>query len=186
MEGPIWHPTQHNLIFSDIQEGRQYRLCNEPDLEVFRTPSNQANGNCFSLSGAVISCEHATSHLVRHDHGGKRVRPIVTHFEGRELNSPNALICDSRGRIWFTDPTFGRIREGLGVLRNQELSFQRVFRADPDGSLHAVATDFGQPNGLCLSPGEERLFVNDSWAAISEFSTFPQMVRSAAEQFGQR
>lgn len=165
LEGPIWHPTRHYLLFSDIQASQQYRMCNGTNLEVFRKPSNQANGNCFDLSGAVISCEHATSQLVRHDHGGKRVRPIATHFESCELNSPNDVICDSKGRIWFTDPTFGRIREDLGVLREQELSFQGVFRLDPDGGLHAVATDFEQPNGLCLSPDETRLFVNDSWAS---------------------
>ena len=162
-EGPIWHPTENWLVFSDIAESHQYRWSEDDGLSVFRTPSNQSNGNCFDKDGAIITCEHATSHLVRHDHGGKRVRAIATHFEGKELNSPNDVICDAQGRIWFSDPSFGRIREDLGVLREQELGFQAVFRLDPDGRLSAVATDFQQPNGLCLSADETRLFVNDSW-----------------------
>ncbi len=162
-EGPIWHPEEHWLVFSDIQESHQYKWSEGEGVRVFRTPSNQANGNCFDKSGAVISCEHASSHLVRHDHGGKRVTSIATHFDGKELNSPNDVICDSHGRIWFTDPSFGRIREDLGILREQELPVQGVFRLDPDGTLHLVADDFQQPNGLCLSADETKLFVNDSW-----------------------
>ena len=162
-EGPIWHPSEHWLLFSDIAESRQYKLSAEGVLSVFRMPTNQANGNCFDLSGNVISCEHASSHLVIHDHGGKRMRVLASHYEGRELNSPNDVICDSRGRIWFTDPSFGRTREDLGLIREQELDFQGVFRLDPDGTLALVADGFQQPNGLCLSNDETRLFVNDSW-----------------------
>ena len=162
-EGPIWHPSENWLLFSDIAESRQYKLSAEGVLSVFRMPTNQANGNCFDRAGNVISCEHASSHLVIHDHGGKRVRVLASHYDGRELNSPNDVICDSRGRIWFTDPSFGRTREDLGLIREQELDFQGVFRLDPDGTLALVADDFQQPNGLCLSNDETRLFVNDSW-----------------------
>jgi len=162
-EGPIWHPTENWLVFSDIQRSVQYRWSEAEGLSVFRTPSNQANGNCFDKTGRVISCEHASSHLVIHDHDGKRVRVLAAHFEGKELNSPNDVLCDAQGRIWFTDPSFGRIREDLGILRDQDLGMQAVFRLDPDGGLRAVITDFQQPNGLCFSPDESRLFVNDSW-----------------------
>lgn len=162
-EGPIWHPEEGWLVFSDIQESHQYKWSDGGGLSVFRTPSNQANGNCFDKQGRVITCEHASSQLVRHDHGGKRVMPIATHFDGGELNSPNDVICDAQGRIWFTDPSFGRIREDLGILRDPELLFQGVFRLDPDGILSLVADDFQQPNGLCFSADESQLFVNDSW-----------------------
>lgn len=162
-EGPIWHPQEHWLMFSDIQESHQYRWSEGTGLSVFRTPTNQANGNCFDTKGRVITCEHATSQVVRHDHGGKMVTPIATHYNGQQLNSPNDIVCDARGRIWFTDPSFGRIRENLGILRDQELPYQGVFRRDPDGTLHLVADDFQQPNGLCFSADESQLFVNDSW-----------------------
>lgn len=161
-EGPIWHPTNQFLLFSDIATSRQY-IWNENDgLSLFRLPSNQANGNYFDAQGRVITCEHASSQVVRIDHHGKRVTPIATHFDGKALNSPNDIICDSKGRIWFTDPAYGRTREDLGDIREQELGFQGVYRVDPDGSLHLVVDDFDQPNGLCMSQDETRLFINDS------------------------
>ncbi|MEM8698226.1 MAG: SMP-30/gluconolactonase/LRE family protein, partial [Pseudomonadota bacterium] len=39
-----------------------------------------------------------------------------------------------------------------------------VFCAMPDGTLHAVVTDFDKPNGLAFSPDESRLYVADSGA----------------------
>lgn len=161
-EGPIWNPANQYLVFSDIAASRQYRWDAENRLQIFRQPSNQANGNAFDRDGCVISCEHATSQVIRIDHGGKRVTPIATHYGGKALNSPNDIICDSKGRIWFTDPAYGRTRADLGDIRPQELDFQGVYRIDPDGSLHLVVDDFDQPNGLCLSQDETRLFINDS------------------------
>ena len=59
-EGPIWHPTNQFLIFSDIAESKQYRWDAKNGLSLFRTPSNQANGNYFDAEGQVITCEHAS------------------------------------------------------------------------------------------------------------------------------
>lgn len=162
-EGPIWHPVERWLVFSDIAESKQYRWSEAYGLCLFRQPSNQANGNCFDLWGRVVSCEHASSQLVRHTHGGKMVEVLASHFEGRALNSPNDVVCDTKGRLWFTDPAFGRTREDLGLIRAQEQPCQGVYRRDPDGTLARVAADFDQPNGLCFSRDETQLFVNDSW-----------------------
>lgn len=160
-EGPVWHPTEHWLAFSDIAASVQWRLRGAA-LEPLRLPSNQANGNCFDLHGRIVSCEHAASRLVVHDHDGKRVTPLATHHEGRALNSPNDVVCDREGRLWFTDPSFGRVRPDLGLVRAEEMAFRGVFRLDPDGTLEAVATDFEQPNGLCFTNDGRRLLVNDT------------------------
>ncbi|MEL6947933.1 MAG: SMP-30/gluconolactonase/LRE family protein [Pseudomonadota bacterium] len=161
-EGPIWHPDAHFLVFSDIATSTQYRWSEGEGLTIFRKPSNQANGNCFDKQGRVVSCEHAASQVVRHDHDGKLISVLASHFDGKALNSPNDVVCDQLGRLWFTDPGFGRTREDLGILRPQEQPFQGVYRLDPDGTLDAVVTDFDQPNGLCLSLDEAQLYVNDS------------------------
>ena len=167
-EGPIWHPDGW-LVFSDIAASRQWRWrpsSNGGETTLFRAPSNQANGNAFDPQGRIVSCEHATSQVVRHEHDGKLVRPIATHYPagegGRELNSPNDLVVDAKGRVFFTDPLYGRTRADLGLPREPELDFQGVYRLDPDGTLTLLADDFENPNGLCFSVDGTRLFVNDS------------------------
>ena len=173
-EGPLWHPQEGWLLFSDIAESRQWLWDTEGGLRLFRQPSNQANGNCFDTQGRVVSCEHASSALVRHEHHGKLVTALATLYDGKALNSPNDVVCDRSGRIWFTDPAFGRLRPDLGIPRAQELDFQGVYRRDEDGALVCVAQDFEQPNGLCFSADERTLFVNDSWAGtIRRFDVLP-------------
>ena len=53
----------------------------------------------------------------------------------------------------------------FGVERPRELGFQGVYRVPPDGGDLQLVVDrdlFEQPNGLCLSPDEKLLYVNDS------------------------
>ena len=160
-EGPVWHPHERHVTFSDIATSRQWRWSPADGLNLFRQPSNQANGNAYDPQGRLVTCEHASSKLVRVEHEGKLVRVLAAHFEGRRLNSPNDVIVDDRGTIFFTDPSFGRTRPDLGLIREQELPFQGVFRLDQEG-LALVADDFEQPNGLCFTHDNARLLVNDT------------------------
>ncbi len=160
-EGPVWHPRERHLIFSDMPGDHMRRWRPDGTIETFRQPSNKTNGNTYDADGRLLSCEHATSRVTRTEPDGA-ITVIATHYDGKELNSPNDIVVRSDGTIFFTDPTFGR-NEFYGVPRDQELSFQGVYAVDPDGSnLRLLADDFEQPNGLCLSLDEGRLFVNDT------------------------
>ena len=87
---------------------------------------------------------------------------LASHYEGKELNSPNDIVVKRDGAIYFSDPTYGRI-EFYGVPRPTELDFRGVYRLDPDTkALNLLADDFKQPNGLCFSRDEKHLFVNDT------------------------
>ena len=165
IEGPIWHPDEHWLVFSDIPESRQYRWTPVEGISLHRWPSNMANGNCFDGEGRILTCEHGTSSVVRLENEGKVLTPLATHFGDKRLNSPNDIVVDRAGRIYFTDPPFGRQDHALGVgyPRQAELDFAGVYRLDPDGSLHLLADDFEGPNGLCLSLDESALFVSDTF-----------------------
>jgi gluconolactonase len=127
-------------------------------------PSNKGNGMTFDLEGRLLVCEHVTSSLVRmHPDGTGQGREVLaSHFEGKELNSPNDVVVKSDGSIYFTDPTYGRM-PGFGIEREQELSFQGVYRIAPEGGEpQLVVDDFGQPNGLCFSTDETLLYINDT------------------------
>jgi len=51
----------------------------------------------------------------------------------------------------------------FGLERKQDLSFQGVYRVQPSGqNLQCLVNDFEQPNGLCFSPDESLLYINDS------------------------
>jgi gluconolactonase len=159
-EGPVWHPYDNYLLFSDIICNTIYRWHQADGLTVFRRPSYLANGNTFDHQGRLLTCEHGTSRVSRQNNDGT-VEVLASHYQGKELNSPNDIVVKSDGGIYFTDPTPGR-GPRVGIPRPPELPFQGVYRLTPDGALTLLIDSLPKPNGLCFSLDESRLFVNDS------------------------
>ena len=161
-EGPIWHAQEQHLTFSDIPGNTLYRWSEHEGLSEFRQPSHKANGNAYDQQGRILTCEHVTSRLSRTNLDGS-YEILASHYEGKELNSPNDVVVKADGSLYFTDPPYGRINARVGELRPQELDFQGVYRLDPDTrELTLLVDDFDRPNGLCFSTDERSLFVNDS------------------------
>ncbi len=160
-EGPVWHPHEKHLTFSDMPGNIMRRWTAAGGIVTFRQPSNMANGNVYDRLGRMLTCEHATSRVTRAGLDGK-IEVLATHYADRELNSPNDIVVRSDGSIYFTDPIFGRLPY-YGVERASQLGFRGVYRMDEDGgNLTLLADDFGQPNGLCFARDEQRLFINDT------------------------
>ena len=162
-EGPVWHPLDHYLLFSDMPGDVRRRWDPEHGVAEVKRPANKCNGMTYDAGLNLIVCEHATSLLVRERPDGKR-EVLASHFGGKELNSPNDVCVRSDGSIYFTDPIYGRSPH-YGVERPHELGFQGVYRVPGAGGAPQLLVDddlFDQPNGLCFSPDEKLLYVNDS------------------------
>jgi gluconolactonase len=165
-EGPIWNPDGF-LLFSDMPGDVRRRWDPDSGVSEVANPSNKGNGMTIDNDGRLVVCEHVTSSVVRMDPdgrgGGREV--LATHYEGRELNSPNDVVVKSDGAIYFTDPTYGRM-PGFGIEREQDLDFQGVYRIAPGGGdPQLLVDDFAQPNGLCFSTDESLLYINDTTRA---------------------
>lgn len=166
-EGPIWHPTGRYLLFSDMPGDVRRRWDAAGGVREVKRPANKCNGMTYDERLALIVCEHSTSSLVREHPDGTR-EILASHFEGRELNSPNDVCVKGDGSIWFSDPWYGRM-PGFGVERPRQLGFQGVYRIPPGGGGPELACDrtlFDMPNGLCFSPDESLLYVNDTGRAL--------------------
>ncbi|MEM1275027.1 MAG: isochorismatase family protein [Pseudomonadota bacterium] len=165
-EGPLWHPLEKHLIFSDMPADVRRRWSPNGEIEEIMRPSNKGNGMTYDADLNLLVCEHSTSSVARFAPDGSR-EVLASHFEGKELNSPNDLCVRSDGAIYFTDPTYGRM-PGFGVERELEQGFQGVYRLPPGhrpGDEAQLVSDrymFSQPNGLCFSPCERWMWVNDT------------------------
>jgi gluconolactonase len=183
-EGPIWMPDG-SLHFSDMPGDKRRRWHPEQGVTVLRDPSNKCNGMTRDNDGNLIVCEHVSSSLVRESPDGRR-DTLAYHWQGKYLNSPNDVIVASDGSILFTDPTYGRM-PGFGIERAEELGFQGVYRIPPGGGqdqLQLLVDDFAQPNGLCFSPDESLLYVNDTvHAHIRVFDVGPEHALSNGRVF---
>lgn len=161
-EGPIWNAREQYLLFSDMPGDVRRRWSESGGVEEVMRPSNKGNGMVYDADGNLLVCEHSTSSLVRERPDGTR-ETLATHYGGKELNSPNDVVVRSDGTIYFSDPWYGRM-PGFGIERERDIGFQGVYRIPPGGEMQlAVDRDeFDQPNGLCFSPDESLLYINDS------------------------
>jgi gluconolactonase len=160
-EGPLWHAREHYLLFSDMPGDHLRKWSARDGVTTFRKPCNQSNGLAWDREGRLITCEHASSSVTRTEQDG-RITVLASHYQSKELNSPNDVVVRSDGTIYFTDPTYGRA-EYYGRPRECELAFRGVYCVKPDANVATLlADDFAQPNGLCFSADEKQLFVNDT------------------------
>jgi gluconolactonase len=162
-EGPVYFADQHRLIWSDIPANKLWEY-NELTGEnrVFRENSNHANGNSRDWQGRLLSCEQGSRRVTRTEYDG-RITVIADSFEGKKLNSPNGIVAKKDGTLWFTDPTYGILLEHQGTAKAEPELPSNVYMFDPKtGRLSVAAGDFNQPNGLCFSPDEKKLYITDT------------------------
>ena len=151
-EGPIWY--QGSLLFSDIPANTVYQWTPDDGTSVFMKPSGHANGLAIDSSGQLLLAQHDGQVGRRTANGSVTV--LADTYGGKRLNSPNDLTVASDGTIYFTDPPYG-VDEN-----DRELSFSGVYRLSPNGELTLLTKTFARPNGICLSPNDSTLYVNDS------------------------
>ncbi len=160
-EGPLWHPAEQYLLWSDMPGDHLRRWSSGAGVSTFRKPCNMSNGLTWDRQGRLLVCEHASSRVTRTEADG-RITPIATHYDGKQLNSPNDIVCAADGTIYFTDPPYGRVKF-YGLPREQELPFQGVYRTGSEPTRPVLLVDdFDRPNGLCFSRDARRLFINDT------------------------
>ena len=161
-EGPVWFGDGRYLLWSDIPNNRILRWdeCSGVTA-VFRSPSNHSNGLARDRQGRLLACEHGGRRISRTEYDGS-ITVLADRYQDKLLNSPNDIVSQRNGAIWFTDPPFGITGQWEGDLAPQELP-HAVYRIDPvDGSLRQVLDDLAGPNGLAFSPDESLLYVVES------------------------
>jgi gluconolactonase len=162
-EGPVYVPAGRYLLWSDVPSDRIMRWDESSEyVSVFRSPSQNANGNTLDRQGRLVTCEQLTRRITRTEHDGS-ITVVADRIEGKRFNSPNDVVVASDGAIWFTDPTYGIDSDYEGRRAASEIGQSRLYRVDPaDASVRVAGDDFIQPNGLAFSPDERRLYVSDT------------------------
>jgi gluconolactonase len=162
IEGPVWiaegSPSAKDgyLVFSDIPASKLMKWDGK-ELSVFREDSHSSNGNTLDNEGRLVTAEHGSRTLTRTEADGK-ITTLADTFDGKHLNSPNDVVVQKDGFIWFTDPPYG-----VPAGQHPELGNQYVFCLNSETKqLKVVAADFSMPNGLAFSPDEKKLYIADS------------------------
>jgi gluconolactonase len=162
-EGCAWHAGGKYLVWSDIPNNRQMRwLDDDGHVSVFRSPSNNANGNTFDYQGRQLACEHNARRVVRYENDGS-VTVLADKWNGKPFNAPNDIVVHPEdGAIWFTDPGYGIMANYEGHKDTMEIK-EAVYRIDAkSGKIEIVSDELDKPNGICFSHDYKKLYVADT------------------------
>jgi gluconolactonase len=167
-EGPIWSKSEGYLLFSDIPNNSVFKWKDGEGASLFLKPSGFAggefngrepgsNGLIYDAEGRLVLCQHGNRQVAKLADDGKSFIAVADRFEGKRLNSPNDLVYDENGNLFFTDPPYGMANDAV-----KEIDFQGVYRVTPDGKVTLVSKELERPNGIALSPDEKTLYVANS------------------------
>ncbi|TGV02587.1 SMP-30/gluconolactonase/LRE family protein [Flavivirga rizhaonensis] len=170
-EGPVWLAKEQKLLFSDVPENKVYQWNDLDGLSVYLTPSGYtgtkpkeghvgSNGLALDGNGDLILCQHgdrAISRLISlSDSLGPKYEPLVTNYKGKRFNSPNDLMFDKKGNMYFTDPPYGLGKE------KSDLGFNGVYFYSESSELILLDDELDYPNGLVVSNDGKILYVAES------------------------
>jgi len=175
-EGPVWVPSRQMLLFSDVLRNAVFQWKEGKDTPiVYLTPSgytdtarrdgeNGSNGLTLDKDGKLLLCQSGNRQVVRMNASLDGPRPAFTvlsaGYKGKKFNSPNDLVADHKGNIYFTDPIYGLPKHENDPTR--ELAFEGVYRITPGGETILLIDSIPRPNGIALSPDEKILYVGSS------------------------
>ena len=181
-EGPLWDASRKTLLFSDIPRNVVMQWHDDKGVSQFLKNSGYtgaapftgrepgSNGLTFDLQGRLVLCQHGDRRVSRREADGTIV-PLATSYDGKKLNSPNDLVFDTQGNLYFTDPPYGL--PGTFTDPTKELPFQGVYRVGADGKITLLTKELEAPNGLAFSPDYKTLYVANSQKENPIWKAFP-------------
>lgn len=174
-EGPVWVAGKQMLLFSDVIQNTVYQWKGKDTPVAYLTPSgytdtarrdgeNGSNGLTLDKEGRLLLCQSGNRQVVRMNAPLDSPTPTFTvlsaGYKGKKFNSPNDLVADSRGNVFFTDPIYGLPKHENDPTR--ELRFEGVYKISPGGETVLLIDSISRPNGIALSPDEKILYVGSS------------------------
>ncbi len=176
-EGPI-AMTDGAVILVEIARGTLSRITRDGKISVIADLGGGPNGAAIGPDGAVYVCNNGgLGGITRNgriypgdrpdDYSGGRIERVdlatgkserlYDMCNGIDLKAPNDIVFDKQGGFWFTDlgKAYGRVRD-RGAL----------YYATIDGNhIREAAFPLDSPNGVGLSPQEDKVYVADTNSA---------------------
>lgn len=170
-EGPVWQPHGQKLLFSDVPENKIYQWNDLDGLSVYISKSGYdesqpkeggigSNGLALDPTGNLVICQQGNRQIGRLIDASNPAQPkfesIADNFNNKRFNSPNDLAYDSKGNLYFTDPSYG-----LGKQKSEQ-GFNGIYFKEKKGSVKLLSKSVRFPNGIAVSNDDKTLYVANS------------------------
>jgi gluconolactonase len=163
-EGPLG-TADGGLYFVDIPANRIHRLDAAGKIAVAYEQTNGANGLALTRAGDLLAAEGEGKRISKRGRDGA-VATLTEGIPGQALLSPNDLIPDAKGGIYFTDPGPRPVVPGRPTF---------VYYL-PRGATQPRVIDatIARPNGLTLTRDGKTLIVDDTLGiAVFAYDVLP-------------
>src|SRR3984957_18638631 len=151
-EGPVG-TADGGLYFSDIRVSKTHYLDPGGKIAVVRENTDGANGIARTKDGELLFAEGDGRRITKRAKDGT-ITTLTAGPDGKPLLSPNDLIADAKGGIYFTDPGPRPVVPGRPTY---------VYYL-PAGASVPILIDstVPRPNGLTLTNDGKTLIVDDT------------------------
>jgi gluconolactonase len=158
-----------------VPQNRIYKWTEANGKEIYLTPSGYtgaakrggetgSNGLALHPKGQLVLCQHGDRQVGIMLAPVEAPKPIfdtlAKKYNGKKFNSPNDLVFDSKGTLYFTDPPYG-LEKNMDDS-SKELPFQGVYSVRDSGLVTLLVDSLTRPNGIALTPDEKHLLIANS------------------------
>ncbi|HTH57700.1 MAG TPA: SMP-30/gluconolactonase/LRE family protein [Cyclobacteriaceae bacterium] len=184
-EGPVWIESEKMLLFSDVPKNVIYKWTEEKGIETYlnhagytgtvpRGGEPGSNGLTLNNEGQLALCQHGDRRVALLTSSFKDPKPefktLADNYQGKKFDSPNDLVFDKQGNLFFTDPPYGLLKHDKDS--SKQIPFQGVYKVKPDGAVILLIDSLTRPNGIALSPDQQTLYVANSDPSKANWYSF--------------
>jgi gluconolactonase len=151
LEGPAFD-RDGNLWMVSINSGEIQKVAPSGQCTTATNTHGQPQGLKFAKDGRLFGVDRKRG-VFWIDTNTGTVHDYMRYFQNENFHGPNDLIIDKEGGIYFTDPW------GTSPLNPRGGVY--YISPEPAKNITRIADNLAFPNGICLSPDEKTLYIND-------------------------
>ncbi|MGF1478394.1 MAG: SMP-30/gluconolactonase/LRE family protein [Cyanophyceae cyanobacterium] len=147
-EGPLWHPFEECLYWTDIPRGLLFRYDPATGATEQVYSGEPVGGYTIQTDGALLLFK-ARGVIERWHHGKSTV--VIPEIPDERDTRFNDVIADPVGRVY------------CGTMPSSQ-SLARLYRLNIDGSLELILENIGLANGMGFTLDRQQFYFTDSIA----------------------
>lgn len=148
IEGPAFDADGNLYVVNFERTGTIGKVSMNGEVGLFVVLPEGSNGNAiqFNSKNEMLIADWPRHNILRVD---MKTKTVDTLCHNDLFNQPNDICINANDQLFASDPHW---KTGTGKL----------WRIDPDGTPVLLEDSMGTTNGICLSPDEKILYVNES------------------------
>jgi sugar lactone lactonase YvrE len=148
IEGPAIDKDGKLFVVNFQRDGTIGLVHPDGTVELFATLPGKSVGNSiqFNAKGNLLVADFAGHNVLEVN---KETKEVTVYSHSDQFNQPNDICINKNGIVFASDP-------------NWQKSTGQLWRIDIGGNPVLLKENLGTANGICLSPDEKILYLNES------------------------